>query len=66
MGSHSFAFLPFDYTRCQGEGCTERERCARYKQIEKDKEVTEPYRGSYTATLIDRETDRCTMRIELT
>lgn len=64
MASYSFAFLPFDYVRCHGEGCTGRISCARYKQIEKDKDVTEPYRTSYTTSLIDRETDQCTMRIE--
>lgn len=65
MASYSFAFLPFDYTRCYGEGCNTKERCARFKQLEQDKTVEGPYRGSYTATLIDKETDRCTMRIEL-
>lgn len=65
MASYSFAFLPYDYTRCHGAGCITRERCARFKQVEKDKDVSTPNRVSYTMTLIDRETDKCTMRMEL-
>ena len=65
MASYSFAFLPYDYTRCYGAGCMTREGCARFKQVEKDKEVDTPFMGSYTTTLIDRETDKCTMRMEL-
>ena len=63
MAAYSFSFLPLDYARCLGEGCRQRKHCARHSQIERDKEV-DGLIVSYTATLIDRETDSCDMRIE--
>lgn len=65
MGSYSFSFLPLDYTRCMGEGCNRQKHCARFLQLEKDKVLTGPYKASVIHTLIDKETDECSMRIEL-
>lgn len=57
--------LSNDTSRCAGEGCRDKRKCMRHTQIEKDKERTDDRWFSYIATMIDRDSGRCSMKIEL-
>lgn len=39
--------LPYDFSRCHGSACKERESCLRFTTIAEDKLITEPCRISY-------------------
>ena len=66
MATRRFRFLPYDISRCYGEGCRTKETCSRHKQIDMDREAADETerRIPYTLTMIDRDTDTCEMRID--
>lgn len=64
MVTRSFHFLSYDKARCFGKGCNEKATCQRHTQIELDKEDTSERWASYYETLMDKDTNECTMEIK--
>lgn len=62
----SMRSLTNDTSRCYGTNCEEKARCLRYKQIEQDLQTGDDGTWvSYIATMIDRDSGRCRMKIEI-
>jgi hypothetical protein len=43
--------LPYDYARCHGSSCIQREGCLRYTSIEADKRIIDNVRIGYSDAL---------------
>ena len=55
-----------DQSRCYGTGCDKKKDCLRYKQIEQDVKTGDDGTWvSYIATLIDKDSGYCQMKIEI-
>jgi hypothetical protein len=57
--------LPRDVSRCKGTNCGKRYSCARYQQLERDKDSMEENHWGWTPVMdVLVNTDECTVRIE--
>ena len=57
--------LARDVSRCNGSNCKQRSSCARFKQIERDKERPDINHWGWTPYVdVLANTDECTIRIE--
>jgi len=62
----SMRSLTNDTSRCYGVGCRSKAQCMRYAQIEQDVKTGDDGTWvSYIATMIDRDSGHCSMRIEI-
>lgn len=54
--------LPDDYSRCYGEGCSQKESCRRYQTIQRDDAYDMEFGGrlrSYTISLKPQDEEFC-------